>query len=300
MPHDSSQLLTLNSQLSTLRNKVLHFGQEFLTTLFPCTMARLTQARLAPLNRTFEDRTPEELLRWAHEIFGHRVAAISAMQKSGSVIAHMLSRLRLSIPILFVDTGVMFEETLKTRDRIRDEYALVVRTLRPALTMDQQTERYGVLYLSVDGQKQCCHMRKVEPLLAVKDDFDALIGSLRRADGGRRGDCPILAVDPEMNAIRINPLANFSDDQLEAYVRENRVVVNPLHEQGYSTIGCNRCTTPVMPGEPKRAGRWRHLGPWSQYCGINPTDLDESTSPAVDLPQDLVDRILGQKTDFVI
>ncbi|MGE0376794.1 MAG: phosphoadenylyl-sulfate reductase [Planctomycetaceae bacterium] len=263
-------------------------------------MARLSQARLADLNKAFENRTPEELLRWAHEIFGHRVAAISAMQMSGSVIAHMLSRLRVGIPVLFVDTGVMFDETLRTRDRIRDEYGLVVRTLKPALSMDEQTAKYGILYLSVDGQKQCCHMRKVEPLVAVKDDFDALVGSLRRADGGRRGDCPILAVDPEMNAIRINPLANFDDEQLAAYISEHRVVLNPLHEQGYSTIGCNRCTTPVMPGEPKRAGRWRHLGPWSQYCGINPTDLDESTSPAVDLPQDLVDRILGQKTDFMI
>ncbi len=263
-------------------------------------MARLSQAKLANLNKTFEERTPEELLRWAHEIFGDRVAAISAMQKSGSVVCHMLSRLRLNIPVLFVDTGVMFEETLQTRDRIRDEYGLTVRTLKPALSMEQQTAEHGILYLSVEGQQQCCHMRKVEPLLAVKDDVDALIGSLRRADGGPRGDCPILAVDPEMNAIRINPLANMTDEQLAAYVSEQPIVVNPLHEQGYSTIGCNRCTTPVMPGEPKRAGRWRHLGPWSQYCGINPTDLDEDTSPAIDLPQDLVDRILGQKTDFMI
>jgi len=263
-------------------------------------MARLSQAKLADLNKTFEERTPEELLRWAHEIFGDRVAAISAMQQTGSVVCHLLSRLRVNIPVLFVDTGVMFEETLQTRDRIREEYGLVVRTLKPALSMQQQTAQHGILYLSVEGQQQCCHMRKVEPLLAVKDDVDALISSLRRADGGPRSDCPILAVDPEMNAIRINPLANMTDDQLAAYVSEQPVVVNPLHEQGYSTIGCNRCTTPVMPGEPKRAGRWRHLGPWSQYCGINPTDLDEGTSPAVDFPQDLVDRILGQKTDFMI
>lgn len=263
-------------------------------------MARLSQAKLAPLNKAFEDRTPEDLLRWAKEIFADRVTAISAMQQSGSVVCHMISRLNLNIPITFVDTGVMFEETLATRDRIRDEYGLPVRTLKPKLSMEEQTAQFGVLYLSVDGQQQCCHARKVEPLLAVKDQYDALVGSLRRSDGGRRGDCPILAIDPEMNALRINPLANFDDEQLDAYIAEHRVIVNPLHAQGYSTIGCNRCTTPVMPGEPRRAGRWRHLGPWSQYCGINPTDLDESTSPFIDLPQDLVDRILGQKTDFVI
>jgi phosphoadenosine phosphosulfate reductase len=263
-------------------------------------MARLSQAKLASLNKTFEDRTPEEILRWTKEIFGDRLTAISAMQQSGSVICHMISRLNLNVPVTFVDTGVMFAETLATRDRIREEYGLSIRTLKPKLTMEQQTEQLGVLYLTVDGQQQCCHARKVEPLLAVKDQFDALIGSLRRSDGGRRGDCPILAIDVEMNAIRVNPLAAFRDEEMAAYVSENDVIVNPLHEQGYSTIGCNRCTTPVMPGEPKRAGRWRHLGPWSQYCGINPTDLDEDSSPAVDFPQDLIDRILGQKTDFMI
>lgn len=263
-------------------------------------MARLSQAQLLKVARNLEERTPDELLRWARETFGDRVAAISAMQQSGSVVAHMISRLKLDIPVLFVDTGVMFQETLDTRDRIASEYGLTVKTLVPELTMTQQTEKYGVLYLSVEGQKQCCHMRKVEPLLRVKGQYDALIGSLRRSDGGRRGECPILSVDVEMNAVRINPLATFTDEQLEAYLQEHDVVVNPLHAQGYSTIGCNRCTTPVIPGEPKRAGRWRHLGPWSMYCGINPTDLDEATSPVIDLPQDLVDRILGQKTDFMI
>jgi len=263
-------------------------------------MAILIQQQLNNLAKTFDDRTPDELLRWAFQTFGTRLAALSAMQQSGSIVAHMISRLKLDIPVLFVDTGVMFQETLETRDRIAKEYGVRVRTLSPALTMAQQTEKYGVLYLSVEGQKECCHMRKVEPLLAVKGQFDAFIGSLRRADGGRRGDCPILALDLEMNAVRINPLANFSDEQMEAYLAEYPVIVNPLHLQGYSTIGCNRCTTPVLPGEPKRAGRWRHLGPWSQYCGINPTDVDQGSTNGVEFSQDLVDRILGQKTDFVI
>lgn len=263
-------------------------------------MSRLTQAKLLDLNKSFDGRSPEELLRWAHEIFGARLAAISAMQKAGSVVCHMIHRLQLPIPILFVDTGVMYQETLDTRDRLAHEYGLTIRTLAPQLSMTEQTEQFGVLYLTVEGQKQCCRMRKVEPLLTAKGEYDALIGSLRRAEGGKRGECPIVAIDPEMNAIRVNPLANMTDEQLEAYIREHNVIVNPLHAQGFTTIGCNRCTTPVLPNEPPRAGRWRHLGPWSIYCGINPTDVDDSTAPAVDLPQDLIDRMLGQKTDFVI
>lgn len=263
-------------------------------------MARLTQAQLNQLSKTFEQRTPDELLRWAKEIFGDRVAAISAMQQSGSAMCHMISRLQLDMPVLFVDTGVMYQETLDTRDRMIAEYGLNIRTLHPELTMQEQTEKLGVLYLSVEGQMQCCHMRKVEPLLKARGQYDALVGSLRRADGGRRGQCPLLSVDLEMNAVRINPMANFTDEDLAAYLQEHNVIVNPLHQQGFTTIGCNRCTTPVLPHEPKRSGRWRHLGMAAVYCGINPTDLSDGESEGIDLPQDLVDRILGQKTDFMI
>ncbi|MCA9090519.1 MAG: phosphoadenylyl-sulfate reductase [Planctomycetaceae bacterium] len=263
-------------------------------------MARLTQAQLHQLSHNFEERTPDELLRWAKETFGSRVTAISAMQESGCTMCHMISRLKLDIPVLFVDTGVMFQETLDTRDRLAAEYGLDIRTLHPEKSMEEQTAEQGVLYLTAEGQKVCCHARKVEPLLKQKGEFDCLIGSLRRADGGRRGGCPILAIDVEMNAIRLNPMANFTDEQLESYMAEHQVIKNPLHAQGYSTIGCNRCTTPILPHEPKRAGRWRHLGAMAMYCGINPTDMDDLDAQAIDLPLDLIDRILGVKTDFMI
>lgn len=286
------------------RSSLLDFGTEFPLAMQmngrKPPMPRLSQSELANLNQNFEERTPLELIQWAYSIFGDRLATISAMQKSGCVISHMLKQLQLPTQILFVDTGVMFQETLQTRDRLNAEYGLNVRTLQPAMTMEEQTEKLGVLYLSVEGQKECCHARKVEPLLEVKGDYDCLIGSLRRADGGKRGDTPILGIDKEMNAIRINPLANMTDDELNGYVAENNVITNPLHEQGYATIGCNRCTTPVMPNEPKRAGRWRHLGPWSMYCGINPTDMFDPSELFVEFSQELIDRILGIETDFMI
>lgn len=263
-------------------------------------MARLSQADLAELNRTFDDRSPQELLLWAKEIFGDRIAALTSMQEAGNVVCHMLKSVPVNMPVVFVDTGVLFQETLDTRDRLAQEYGLHIQTLTPAQTMEQQTEQLGILYLTPDGQKQCCELRKNEPLDRVRGQYDALIGSLRRADGGRRGTCPILAVDTRLNVLRINVLANFEDEQMESYISTHSVILNPLHKQGYSTIGCNRCTTPVLPGEPKRAGRWRHLGPWSVYCGINPTDLDPQRAPAVDFPQDLIDRILGRSTDFMI
>jgi phosphoadenosine phosphosulfate reductase len=263
-------------------------------------MALLSQADLADLNAGMEGRTPQELLEWATATFGSRAAILSALQRAGCVVCHMASLARANIDVLFVDTGVLFAETLATRDRLAKQYGINIVTLAPDQSMEAQTEKFGVLYLTPDGQAKCCEMRKSEPLLRMKGRYDALIASLRRGDGEKRSKVPILAIDPRMNCLRINILANFTDQQLADYIEEHKVITNPLHTQGYATIGCNRCTTPVLPDEPKRAGRWRHLGPWAMYCGINPTDLDRGTESTIDLPQELIDRILGRKVDFAI
>lgn len=263
-------------------------------------MARLTQSDLAERNEQLEGRTPQELIKWAKEMFGDRLAAISAMQTAGSVVCRMIGQLQIDIPVLFVDTGVLFQETLDTRDRIAEEYGINVVTLTPELTMAEQIKEKGILYLTADGQEECCELRKTAPLLAVADQYDAIISSLRRSDGGKRANTPILSIDEQMNCVRINPLVNFDNDQMQQFQSDNVIITNPLHEQGYPTIGCNRCTTPVLPEEPKRAGRWRHLGPWAMYCGINNTDREGGTEGGIDLPLDLIDRILGRETDFVI
>lgn len=263
-------------------------------------MALLSQADLANLNSNLESRTPLELLAWATAIFGERVAILSAMQRAGCVVCHMAYANQFKLPVLFVDTGVLFPETLATRDRVAREYGLNVISLTPPMSMEEQTSKLGILYLTPEGQVKCCDMRKTAPLLSVAGQYDALVASLRRGDGERRSKVPILAVDPKMNALRVNILANFTDQQLADYIAEHNVITNPLHQQGYATIGCVRCTTPVLPDEPKRAGRWRHLGPWAMYCGINPTDLNGGTDKAIDLPEDLIDQILGRKVDFAI
>jgi phosphoadenosine phosphosulfate reductase len=263
-------------------------------------MARLTQADLADLNASFEQTSPQDLIRWARKTFNGRIAALTSMQRAGNVVCHMLHELQLDIPVLFVDTGVLFQETLDTRDKLIQRYGLNIVTLKPDLTMEEQTAKHGVLYLDPEGQRQCCFMRKNEPLIHVADQYDAFISSLRRSDGGARSRVPVLSLDAETNSVRINPLVNFDDEQMEQFIADNAIYVNPLHAQGYATIGCNRCTTPVLPTEPKRAGRWRHLGPWSQYCGINPTDLLNPAEISIELPLELIDRILGRSTDFMI
>ena len=128
------------------------------------------QRVLAALKQKYGVKGPEDVFSpvgLANAYDAMHLLAI-AMQKAGSVVCHMIHRQKLKVPVLFVDTGVMFQETLDTRDRMLQEYRLDIRTLSPRLTMAEQTAQLGVLYLNVEGQKQCCHMRKVEPLLEEK------------------------------------------------------------------------------------------------------------------------------------
>jgi phosphoadenosine phosphosulfate reductase len=149
--------------------------------------------------------------------------------------------------------------------------------------MTEQIAAEGVLYLSPEGQERCCELRKSAPLLGVKGRYDALIGALRRGEGGAREAVEPFGLDLDMGALRVHPFAALSSAELDAYLAAHPdVVVNPLHSMGFPTIGCFPCTTPVLPDEPERAGRWRHLAS-VQYCGINPIDGAEGAG-AVEIP----------------
>lgn len=244
---------------------------------------RITEPDLAHLNRRFEGAPPQDLLRFAFATFSERAALLSSMQLAGTLLCHLADEARLSFDVLFVDTGVLHQETLATRDEIARTYKhLRVITLRPELSFAEQTAAHGLLYLSREGQEQCCDYRKTQPLLRLKGRYDALISGLRRAEGGARSRVLPFGLDPQMNALRIHPLAALSDEELDALEKNTPgLVKNPLHAMGFPTIGCFPCTTPVLPDEPRRAGRWRHLQS-VQYCGINPSDLGEAP-PSIDI-----------------
>ncbi len=234
---------------------------------------RISKNDLEGLNARFKDASPTALLRFAREVFGARAAILSSMQRAGTALCFLANREGLSFDVLFVDTGVLHQETLATRDRLALTHShLRVRTLTPEKTFAAQTKEEGLLYLSREGQERCCDLRKSAPLQAVRGQYDALIGALRRGEGGARAKVEPFGLDPEMNALRVHPFASLSEEELEALIAsEPGVVVNPLHEMGFPTIGCFPCTTPVRPDETERAGRWRHLA-GVEYCGINPID----------------------------
>ncbi len=245
---------------------------------------RVSEPDLRALNDRFRDAEALDVLRFAHDTFGERAAILCSMQRSGTALCHLADRAGLRFDVLFVDTGVLHAETLATRDALAASHPnLRVITLRPLRSFAEQTAEHGVLYLSKEGQEQCCDLRKSAPLHALRGRYDALVSALRRDEGGARAKVEPFGLDPAMNALRVHPFAAADRARLDAYLAAHPdVIVNPLHAMGFPSIGCFPCTTPVLPDEPERAGRWRHLASVA-YCGINP--VDRGGEPAsVELP----------------
>lgn len=244
---------------------------------------------IARLNAELRYRTPQQILEWAVLTFGSRLALQSSMQKTAGVLMHMISQIAPGTEIIFVDTGVHFPETLDTRDEFARRFGLNIQTYHPALSFDRQHAEYGRYLHETDdsnpaggipGYRFCCRLRKEEPFIAaVKGRFDAVIGGLMREEGGARANIEILSWDERLQAYKIYPLAYWTSDAVEEYTRENQLPVHPLYGKGFASIGCFTCTTPVLPGEEKRAGRWRHIRESNSalaatpiYCGINLED----------------------------
>ncbi|MBF0286712.1 MAG: phosphoadenylyl-sulfate reductase [SAR324 cluster bacterium] len=252
----------------------------------------ISESDLPPINHVLERLSTVEVIQWALSVFP-RIAFLTSGQRTGSILAKIIYQMGVKVDLIFADTGVLFPETHDTIEKISSSYQLPLKRYTPALSMTEQTEKYGVLYLNHAGQEQCCHMRKVEPLLELHEDYEALLSPLRRGEGGQRSRVPIMDLDINFNVVRISPLANLSDEEYQQYLHEDDTIINPLHAQGFPTIGCIRCTTPVRDDEPRRAGRWRHLS-GVDYCGINPSDFSHKTA-SIELPQEVVQSL---KTSF--
>ncbi|MBI3735969.1 phosphoadenylyl-sulfate reductase [Candidatus Sumerlaeota bacterium] len=209
-------------------------------------------------------------------LHGSGALMLTSLQKPSGVLMHMIHRIKAQTFILFVDTQFHFKETLEIRDEYIRRYALQITTVYPENTPEQQFEKFGCnLYEYIDGQPNCCYMRKEEPFLkaAREHGVTATISSLMRAEEGARKKIEPIGFDKRLGCKTYYPLYDWTFEQLEDYIREHELPVHKLYAQNYLSIGCAPCTTPVLPGEDRRAGRWRHLrqsdGSKPQYCNIN-------------------------------
>ena len=214
--------------------------------------------------RDLETASAQDVLRWAVDTFGDRFAIASSM--GDGLLAHLAASVEPGIDILVLDTGYHFAETLGTRDAVAASYDVNVRTVLPLLSVSQQDAEYGPELWNRDPT-QCCAMRKVEPLARALEPYVAWASGIRRDEAVTRRDTKVVEWDERRGKVKVNPIATWTQDELEAYVEKHGVLVNPLAYDGYPSIGCAPCTHRVAPGEDPRSGRWS--GQAKTECGLH-------------------------------
>src|SRR5690242_4875528 len=206
----------------------------------------------------------EIILEWAVATFGDRFCVTSSM--GDAVLAHLASTVAPGIDVVFLDTGYHFIETIGTRDAVAATLPVNVRTITPEQTVEEQDAAYGKDLFRTDPDR-CCALRKVAPLADTLAEYDAWATGLRRAETHNRVIAPVVGWDAHKGKVKVSPLARWTDEQVERYIADNGVLVNPLVYDGYPSIGCAPCTRRVAPGEDPRSGRW--AGTNKTECGIH-------------------------------
>lgn len=223
------------------------------------------EALIAKAAEEFETKTPEELLKWAVETFPNITLACS-FGAEDVVLVDLLQKVSPKTDIFYLDTDLHFKETYETRDRLQERYGLEFVQARTALTLDQQAEQYGEELWKTDPT-QCCNLRKVEPLTAILGKYEAWITGIRRDQAPTRANSKKVEYDGKFGLVKFNPLADWTSDDVWNYIRSNNLIYNPLHDQNYPSIGCEKCTRQIAPGEDPRAGRWAGFA--KTECGLH-------------------------------
>ena len=211
--------------------------------------------------RALESASPQKVLRWAVDTFGDRFAVTSSM--GDGVLASLAGP---GVDVVFLDTGYHFAETIGTRDAVEQVYGVHVRTMLPLLTVAEQDAEHGPELWRRDPDA-CCAMRKVEPLARGLEPYLAYASGIRRDETTARASMGVVEWDPRRAKVKVNPLATWTQEQVDAYVADHGILVNPLAYDGYPSIGCAPCTRRVAPGEDPRSGRW--AGQDKTECGLH-------------------------------
>jgi len=214
-------------------------------------------------NRDLEDASAIEILTWAHERFGSGLVLTSSL--ADTVMIHLAEQVAPGIDVIFLDTGYHFVETIGTRDAVEAVHNVNLITLTPVQTVAEQDATWGK-DLFATNPDQCCALRKVAPLNGALAGYTAWASGVRRADSPARAKTPIVSYDAKRKLIKVAPIARWSDQDVTDYIDRFSLMVNPLLEDGYPSIGCEPCTKRADPDDP-RSGRWAGIG--KTECGIH-------------------------------
>jgi len=222
------------------------------------------QALAATAAAELEGAEAIEILRWAERQFGDQWCITSSM--ADAVLPHLGAQVVPGIDVVFIDTGYHFAETIGTRDAVSAVLPVTVKTVLPLRTVQEQDAEHGARLFERDPDA-CCAMRKVEPLARALVPYRAWASGLRRADSAERSGIQVVEWDAKHAMVKLNPIATWTDEQVASYIADNGILVNPLLNDGYGSIGCAPCTRRLSSGEDNRAGRW--AGTAKTECGLH-------------------------------
>ena len=231
----------------------------------------MNTAEVENLNQRFQGQSTEEILEWAWNEFSVRAAIGTSFQGAGLVMIDIARKHGLNFPVFTIDTGFLFPETIKLKERLEDFFDLEIESLVPDLTIEKQAEVHGPELWKRDPDL-CCTMRKVLPLQDKLSGLDCWITGLRREQSDTRAGIGIIELylfdeNTGREIVKLNPMANWTRAAVWKYLLDNHVPYNPLHDQGYRSIGCWPCTTKTTNGQGERAGRWTGFN--KAECGIH-------------------------------
>ncbi|MEX0585790.1 MAG: phosphoadenylyl-sulfate reductase [Pirellulales bacterium] len=221
---------------------------------------------LARHSERLESASPQEIIAWAVATYFPKLTMATAFGPEGCVILHMLAQIEPRVHVFNLETGYQFAETLELRDRIQQRYGIEVHLERPDTTVAEYEAKNGGPIYGWDPNR-CCFDRKIRVLRRVAQRFDAWMSGIRRDQSPDRAKAAVVAWDHKFGLVKISPLANWTKQQVWSFITDHDIPYNPLHDQGYTSIGCWPCTRPVTFGEDERAGRWS--GSTKTECGLH-------------------------------
>ena len=230
------------------------------------------QDQVIELQNLIENKTPEEIIQIFLEKFQKKIAFSSSLGAEDQVITDMISKIDKSAKIFTLDTGRVFPETYDLIDRTSRRYKMPIQIYFPeAKQVEKMVEEKGInlFFESIENRKQCCHVRKMEPLKRAFEDLDVWICGLRREQSVTRTDVQVVEWDETNGLIKLNPIVDWTEDQVWDYIKTNKVPYNRLHDKGFPSVGCQPCTRAIEEGEDTRAGRWWWENPETKECGLH-------------------------------
>lgn len=237
------------------------------------TATLYTPEQLKAFNQQFTTQPAEAVLKWALNEFGSQVSLACSFGAEDVVLVDILCKIDRAPRIFCLDTGRLHSETYEVMDAVRDRYGISIESYFPqAPAVESMVRAKGVnlFYQSIENRKECCGVRKVEPLGRALSGLRAWITGLRSAQAVTRADMPMVEHDAAHGGIaKLNPLIHWSESQVWDYIKTNNVPYNKLHDQGFPSIGCAPCTRAIKPGEDVRAGRWWWESPEHKECGLH-------------------------------